>query len=84
MYDESDDKITSFILRDLVPAGLFVGRRHPDRSVEILLDYVSPQYRDFKIGRYLFSKAAGLFFDPTSSNSGSKPPTTTTSITSTR
>ena len=65
IYEESDDQITSFILRDLVPAGLFVGRRHVDRTVEILLDYVSPEYRDFKIGAYLYSKAAGLFYDPT-------------------
>ena len=65
VYNETKDNITSFILRDLVPAGLFVGRRHPDNSVEILLDYVSPQYRDFRIGKFLYSKAAGLFFDQT-------------------
>lgn len=63
-YEPSDELITSFILRDVVPAGLFVGRVHADNSVEILLDFVVPQYRDFKIGKYLYSADATLFYNP--------------------
>ncbi len=36
------------------PAGLFIGERTGD-SVEILLDYSTPEYRDFSIGKFLFS-----------------------------
>jgi hypothetical protein len=60
----SDDNVRAFILRDLVPAGLFIGRICPDHSVEVLLDFVIPQYRDFRIGSYLYSRRSGVFADP--------------------
>ena len=60
----SDDNVRAFILRDLIPAGLFIGRRGPDRSMEVLLDFVIPQYRDFRIGHYLYSRRSGVFADP--------------------
>ena len=62
--DPSDDNVRAFILRDLVPAGLFIGRVCPDHSVEVLLDFVIPQYRDFRIGSYLYSRRSGIFADP--------------------
>ena len=37
------------------PAGILLGIRHHD-DVEILLDYSIPEYRDFSIGKFLFSK----------------------------
>lgn len=62
--EPSDDNIRAFILRDLVPAGLFIGRVCPDHSIEVLLDFVIPQYRDFRIGSYLYSRRSGVFADP--------------------
>ena len=38
--------------------------RGPDRSIEVLLDFVIPQYRDFRIGHYLYSRRSGVFADP--------------------
>jgi hypothetical protein len=38
------------------PAGIFVGKRVGDGDIDILLDYSLPEYRDFSIGRYLFSQ----------------------------
>lgn len=49
-----------FVLRDLVPAGVLLGAIRGDR-LEVELDYVIPQYRDSKIGRYLFSDEAEFF-----------------------
>jgi len=60
-YEPRPDEMVAFILRDMVPAGLFIGRRHDDRSVEVELDFVIPQYRDFKIGPYLYSPESGVF-----------------------
>ena len=37
------------------PVGLMVGNRHND-EMEIQLDYSVPEYRDFSIGKFLFSK----------------------------
>ena len=33
--------------------------------MEVLLDFVIPQYRDFKVGRYLYSHASRVFPDDT-------------------
>ena len=52
-----------FILRDLLPAGLFMGEPHPDGSLEVALDYAIPQYRDLKLGRWLYSVDSPLFGD---------------------
>ena len=37
-------------------AGIFIGQSTPDGSADILLDYSLPAFRDFSIGRFLFSK----------------------------
>jgi len=63
VYEPRPDQITAFILRDVVPAGLFIGRRHDDGSVEVLVDYAIPQYRDFKMAPFLYSDESGLFTD---------------------
>jgi hypothetical protein len=55
------DALSVFILRDVVPAGLLVGERRTDGSLLIHLDYVLPNYRDFKVGDFLFRKQAGFF-----------------------
>ena len=60
VYEEADNQFAAFILRDVVPAGLFIGRVHPDESIEAVLDFVIPQYRDFKIAPYLYSERSGL------------------------
>lgn len=48
------------LLRDMVPAGLVVYRPDGDR-LKIVLDYAIPEYRDFKLGSYLFSDKASVF-----------------------
>jgi len=63
VYEPRPDQITAFVLRDVVPAGLFIGRRHDDGSVEVIVDYAIPQYRDFKMAPFLYSDESGLFTD---------------------
>ncbi|MEZ5340931.1 MAG: YgjV family protein [Acidimicrobiales bacterium] len=62
-YEPRADLITAFVLRDIVPAGLFIGRRVGTDTVEAILDFASPEYRDFRIADYIFSNKAGLFTD---------------------
>lgn len=52
-YTPAVDDLTVFVLRDMVPAGLFIGRPEGE-TLRVTLDFVIPQYRDFKVGRYLF------------------------------
>lgn len=49
-----------FILRNLMPVGLFVYVTKQD-TVYINLDYVIPEYRDFKNARYLYKDRAKHF-----------------------
>ena len=50
-----------FILRNTVPAGLFIGKIVDSSTLEVLVDYVTPAYRDFKIGHFIFENQK-LFF----------------------
>lgn len=60
-YEPKDNQVRAFILRDLVPAGLFIGRFCEDDTVEVELDFVIPQYRDFKVARFLYSPRSKIF-----------------------
>lgn len=55
-----DGRVAWLVLRDLVPAGVLLGKRHGD-VLEVELDYVVPQYRDMKVGRFLFHDEADFF-----------------------
>jgi len=54
-FQPEPDVLTLFILRDLVPAGLLVARALDADTLRLELDYAIPGYRDFKIGRFLYS-----------------------------
>lgn len=60
--ERTDDLIMVFVLRDLIPAGLYIGRQSGD-CVETMMDYAIPQYRDLKLGRYLYSHRHEVFAD---------------------
>jgi len=55
--------INVFVLRDMVPAGLLIGNLSDKGTLQVELDFVTPPYRDFKIGRYLFRDKIGFFRD---------------------
>ena len=54
--------VNLLVLRDLVPAGVVLGNVHGS-TLRLEADFVIPQYRDFKVGRYLFEECAGFFRD---------------------
>jgi GNAT superfamily N-acetyltransferase len=49
------------VLRDMVPAGMLALAPRADGSAAIQLDYVTPAYRDLRVGRYLFHGRRDLF-----------------------
>lgn len=59
-HEPSKDTICAFILRDMVPAGLLIGWANDNGMLEVGLDFAIPQYRDFKIGRFLYSTNSDL------------------------
>ena len=50
----AEGHIAFWLLRDNSIAGLVVARDAGDGVLEILLDYVIPKYRDFKLGRFFY------------------------------
>ena len=55
-----NDVLCFFILRNMMPAGLFIARVRNEEA-QIQLDYVIPNYRDFKVGRFIFEENAAFF-----------------------
>jgi GNAT superfamily N-acetyltransferase len=57
---DEPSRLALVVLRDLVPAGVLLGCIRGEQ-LEVDLDYVVPQYRDMKVGRYLFRDEADFF-----------------------
>jgi len=60
-YRPSVNQIALFILRDCNPAGVFIAEQKPDGVLRVLLDFAIPNYRDLKIGKFLFVDQAAFF-----------------------
>jgi GNAT superfamily N-acetyltransferase len=60
-YRPGEKQVTLFILRDCVPAGVFIATEEPPGTLRVRLDFVVPPYRDLKIGKFLFVEEAEFF-----------------------
>jgi GNAT superfamily N-acetyltransferase len=56
-----DTNVRFYILRNMVPAGIFLATEHSKAALEINLDFVTPEYRDFKIGKFIFEDNESYF-----------------------
>jgi len=50
-----------YVLRNMTPASVFIAEKYDDNTLEIKLDYAIPQYRDFKIGKFVFEDQKEYF-----------------------
>lgn len=55
-YEIETPDISLLILRNMQVAGVFLAKKEEDYLC-VKLDYVSPQYRDLKLGKYIFNDA---------------------------
>jgi len=62
-YDISNPAISFFVLRNTVPAGIFICSDAGEGVLNIELDYVTPEYRDFRVGTYIFEHEAKCFLE---------------------
>jgi hypothetical protein len=58
--DSEEPQVCFFILRNMVPTGLFIANIHGE-DAHVKLDYVIPNYRDFKVARFIFEEHAAFF-----------------------
>jgi hypothetical protein len=61
-YDPQPGDMIFFVLRDTIPAGLVILRPEAEQG-RILLDYALNDYRDFKIGAFIFDDNADILLD---------------------
>ena len=61
-YQPQSEDMIFFILRDTIPAGLVLLRKENDKGV-VLLDYAMKNYRDFKIGAFIFDDNADILLN---------------------
>jgi len=62
-YTPDENTISFFILRNMSVAGFFLAHRNNDNVLQVDLDYVLPEYKDFKNGRYIYFKLRQKFVD---------------------
>jgi hypothetical protein len=61
-YQPVGEHLVVFVLRDMVPAGVFIGRRGGEEGVmDVELDFVIPQYRDLRPAAFLFGSSREAF-----------------------
>jgi hypothetical protein len=61
VHAPSEEQLSFFVLRDMLPAGLFLGERRGEGVLRVALDFVIPQFRDFRTGTYVFRDRAEFF-----------------------
>jgi len=62
-YKISDKTIGFYVLRNMVPASVFVGEPLSSTRLRIDLDFAVAEYRDFKIGDYIYNKNTEFFLN---------------------
>jgi len=59
-YQPDEALLCFFILRNMVPAGLFITKINNEEAY-VKLDYVIPNYRDFQVAQFIFEENAAFF-----------------------
>jgi hypothetical protein len=62
-YNPDMNTVSFFILRNMSVAGLFLAHRENETVLHVGLDYVLPEYKDFKNGKYVYYKLKNKFID---------------------
>ena len=60
-FNPAKNLVIFFVLRNMVPAGLFISEVQDTHSLFVTLDFVIPGYRDFKIGKYVYHRNSEFF-----------------------
>lgn len=59
-----DESLVFFVLRDTAVAGIFIGKKsEKEKEIEVKLDYVIPEYRDYKNGKYIYHRLKQRFIN---------------------
>lgn len=62
-YKPEMNTVSFFILRNMSVAGIFLAHRENKDVLKVGLDYVIPEYRDFKNGKYIYLRLKKYFIE---------------------
>jgi hypothetical protein len=62
-YQPGSGQVTLFVLRNTVPAGVFIAKHQKSGDLVVELDYATPDYRDLKVGEFLLKEQIAYFRD---------------------
>lgn len=60
-YKPELNTISFFILRNMSVAGIFLAHKEDEDTLRVGLDFVIPQYRDYKNGKYIYHRLRESF-----------------------
>jgi len=74
IYKPEINTVSFFVLRNMAVTGLFLAHRTDGNVLEVGLDYVIPEYRDYRNGKYVYHRLKDQFiqdgYQKVVSNSG--------------
>jgi hypothetical protein len=59
----NENHIKLYVLRNTVPAAVLVFKTINQNTLEVLIDYATPTYRDFKTGLFVYEKQKDFFLE---------------------
>ena len=62
-YKPEMNTISFFVLRNMAVAGIFLAHKEGDDILKVGLDFVVPEYRDYKNGKYIYHRLRQSFLD---------------------
>ena len=62
-YRPEMNTVSFFVLRNMAVAGVFLAHRDQDHCLSVGLDFVLPEYRDFKNGKFIYLRLRDRFVD---------------------
>ncbi|MEI6059291.1 MAG: hypothetical protein WCR72_01220 [Bacteroidota bacterium] len=62
-YKPELNTVSFFVLRNMAVAGVFLAHRDNDHCLSVGLDYVIPEYRDFKNGKFIYLRLRNRFIE---------------------
>lgn len=63
VFDPEEKYISFFTLRNMAVAGVFLATKSDYDTLRVELDYVIPQYRDYKNGKHIYLRVSRKFTD---------------------
>lgn len=75
-YNPDMNTVSFFVLRNTAVAGIFLAHRENNNELKVGLDYVVPEYRDYKNGKFVYNRLKDYFikegYSKVVADSGSK------------